>query len=174
MIKWIIFIIVSACILMTGCSVSYDSYYKLDENYLQRRQMETRYFETGDEENMLIASAQVLQDLGYIISETDMKLGVITGTKNREAGSAAQTAGAIIAGALFGFKPIYDVSQKIYVTLVSTKSSINNGYNIRVEFSTIIYNNQGGFRVERRLESEIYKDFFEKLSQSVFLTANYL
>lgn len=166
------FLIFLIYIFIVGCSISYESFYKLDNKYLERRQLETRFFETNDEDKMLVASVQVLQDLGYIISESNISLGIITGTKNRDAGSIGEKVGAIFVAALFGGTPVYDVSQQIYVTLVSTKSKIKKGYNIRVEFATIIYNNQGNFRVERRLEPEIYKEFFDKLSQSVFLTAN--
>ena len=54
-------------IVLSGC-VSYEHYYKLDENYLARRQLETRRFETQNEELLLISSAQVLQDLGFCSS----------------------------------------------------------------------------------------------------------
>lgn len=171
--KTYIFILFTT-IFLTACTVSYDNFYKLDNQYLQRRQLETRFFETNNEKLILNASIQVLQDLGYIITESNTKLGIITGSKDREAGSAGQRVGAIFTAALLGAQPVYDVSQKIFVTLVSNKSNTKNGYNIRVEFATIIYNNVGSYRVERRLEPEIYKEFYNKLSQSVFLTANEL
>ena len=66
---------------------------------------------------------------------------------------------------------MYDVRQKIYVTLVSTKNH-NNGYNVRIEFARVIWNNMNRARIEKIQDEEIYKDFFDKLSQSVFLTAN--
>ena len=50
--------IISVCFL-TGC-VSYRNYYQLPVDYLERRQIETRRFETDNEEDMLVASAQVL------------------------------------------------------------------------------------------------------------------
>ena len=80
--------------------------------------------------------------------------------------------GIIFLAALAGTQPIYDVQQKIYVTLVSTKSKTNQGYNIRVEFARIIWDNMKNARVEKISDEEIYKDFFSKLSQSVFLTAH--
>lgn len=169
--KTYIFILITT-IFLNACTISYDNFYKLDNQYLERRQLETRFFETNNEAKILDASVQVLQDLGYIISESNTKLGIITGSKDREAGSTGQKVGAIFVAALFGGTSVYDVSQKIFVTLVSNKSNIKNGYNIRVEFATGIYNNVGSYRVERRLEPEIYKEFFDKLSQSVFLTAN--
>lgn len=155
---------------VSGC-VSYKHYYKLDDQYLARRQLETRSYETKDEEALLVASAQVLQDLGFTLDESEIKLGLITANKDREAGSAGQKIGMILLAALAGTQPVYDVNQKIYVTLVSTKNH-NNGYNVRIEFARVIWNNMNQARIEKIQDEEIYKDFFNKLSQSVFLTAN--
>ena len=157
--------------LLSGC-VSYDNYYRLDEQYLERRQLETRRFETTNEELLLSSSAQVLQDLGFTLDETELKLGLITANKDREAGSVGEKIGAAFIAALGRTQPIYDVSQKIYVMLVTTKSRTNSGYNVRVEFARVIWNNMNQARVEKISEEEIYQDFFNKLSQSVFLTAN--
>lgn len=156
---------------MTSGCVSYKHYYKLDEQYLARRQLETRAYDTQDEEALLVASAQVLQDLGFTLDESEIKLGLITANKDREAGSAGQKVGMILLAAFAGTQPVYDVSQKIYVTLVSTKNH-NNGYNVRIEFARVIWNNMNQARIEKIQDEEIYKDFFDKLSQSVFLTAN--
>ncbi len=158
-------------LMVSGCA-SYDHYYKLDDQYLARRQLETRRYETQDEESLLIASAQVLQDLGFTLDESETKLGLITANKDREAGSAGQKVGMILLAAFAGTQPVYDVSQKIYVTLVSTKAHMNNGYNVRIEFARVIWNNMNQARIEKIQDEEIYKDFFDKLSQSVFLTAN--
>ena len=158
-------------VLISSC-VSYDDYYKLDDQYLARRQLETRRYETKDEASLLVASAQVLQDLGFTLDETETKLGLITANKDREAGSTGQKIGIIFLAALAGTQPVYDVSQKIYVTLVSTKAHNNIGYNIRIEFARIIVNNANQTRIEKIEDEEIYADFFDKLSQSIFLTAN--
>ncbi|MBQ8870554.1 MAG: hypothetical protein IJ019_04170 [Alphaproteobacteria bacterium] len=166
---FILFLMVS--FVVSGC-VSYDHYYKLDEQYLARRQLETRRYDTDDEETLLIASAQVLQDLGFTLDESETKLGLITANKDREAGSTAGKVGIILLAVLAGTQPVYDVSQKIYVTLVSTKNHDNKSHNIRVEFARVIWNNMNQARIEKIQDEEIYKDFFDKLSQSVFLTAN--
>ena len=86
---FILFLMVS--FVVSGC-VSYDHYYKLDEQYLARRQLETRRYDTNDEEALLVASAQVLQDLGFTLDESETKLGLLTASKDREAGSAGEAA----------------------------------------------------------------------------------
>lgn len=156
---------------LTSC-VSYQDYYKLDENYLARRQMETARFEANDESAVLSASAQVLQDLGFTLEESETSLGLITASKNREIGNYGAKMAMVFLMGLNGQQAVYDTEQKIYTTLVSTKSRTNVGYNVRVEFSRIIWNNQGNARIEKIEEPEIYKDFFDKLSQSLFLEAH--
>ena len=165
------FFLVVFCVLgLFGC-VSYDNYYQLDEYYLARRQMETARFETNDETTILSASAQVLQDLGFTLDETETKLGLITAYKNREAGSTGAKAALIFLAAMGGTTPVYDTEQKIYTTLVTTKSRESKGYNVRIEFARVIWNNMNQSRIEKIQDHEIYQDFFDKLSQSLFLTA---
>lgn len=166
-----IFVLFLLVVFMTSGCVSYEHYYKLDDQYLARRQLETRAYETQDEEALLVASAQVLQDLGFTLDESEIKLGLITANKDREVGSTGAKVGIILLAAFAGTQPVYDVNQKIYVTLVSTKNH-NNGYNVRIEFARVIWNNMNQARIEKIEDEEIYKDFFDKLSQSVFLTAN--
>lgn len=165
-----LFVFLSLCFLF-GC-VSYDNYYRLQPDYLERRQIETRRFDTNNEEDMLVASAQVLQDLEFTLETSDTSLGLLTATKDREVGSTAGQTALIVLAALGGTTPVYDVNQKIYVTLVSNKSQDNDGYNVRVSFARIIWNNMNEARVERILDPQIYVDFFDRLGQSMFLTAN--
>jgi hypothetical protein len=160
-----------ALLALSSC-VTYEGYYTLGANYLERRRQETRRFETDDEDAMLVASAQVLQDLGFTLEESETKLGLITASKARNAMTAGGVAGAVLLSALFGGPAVYDVDQKIYTTLVSTKSRDASGFNVRVEFARIVRNNQNRTRVEVVREPEIYRDFFDKLAQSLFLTAN--
>ena len=157
--------------MLFSCA-SYENYYKLDENYLYRRQLETARFETDDESTILSASANVLQDLGFTLDETETKLGLITAYKNREATSKGAQTALVILAALGGTTPVYDTEQKIYTTLVSTKSKESKGYNVRVEFARVIWNNFNESRIEKIEDPEIYQDFFDKLSQSLFLTAH--
>jgi len=166
-----ILILFSAVLTLASC-VSYDDYYKLDAGYLARRQLETRRFETNNEDAMLIASAQVLQDLGFAIDESETKLGLITASKSREAGSTAGKVAIIALAAIGGTQPVYDTNQKIHVMLVSTRARGAKGFNVRVEFTRMIWNNRNETRIERIKDRDIYADFFDKLGQSLFLTAN--
>ena len=156
---------------LSGC-LTYDNYYQLDSDYLNRRQIETMRFETDNEETILAASAGVLQDLGFTLDETETKLGLITAYKNREASSTGAKAAIILLAAMSDTQPVYDTEQKIYTTLVSTKSKESKGYNVRITFARMVTNNMHETRNEKITDQKTYREFFDKLSQSLFLTAH--
>lgn len=168
---------------LSSCTF-YEDYYKLDPQYLARRQLETKRFEAKNQTQILEASLQVLQDLGFTVQETESGLGFFSAVKDREADnfqvnqslSIAFTILDILSAATNEYSNsgdyVYDTVQKIYMTLVVTKSKTNKGFNVRVEFSRIIWNNKGEKRYERILDREIYQEFFDKLSASLFLTAH--
>ncbi|MBP5707716.1 MAG: hypothetical protein J6W79_01835 [Alphaproteobacteria bacterium] len=163
---------VCLCVFSLGGCVSYDNYYRLDDDYLSRRQMETMRFDTNDEATILSASAGVLQDLGFTLDETETKLGLITAYKNRAATSTGAKAAIILLSAMDGSQPVYDTEQKIYTTLVTTKGKNSGGYNVRISFARMITNNLHETRNEEIDDPKIYREFFDKLSQSLFLTAH--
>lgn len=156
---------------MSACA-SYKDLYVPDTNYLERRNVETRLFDTTNTKELLIASAQLLQDMGYTITESDMEIGVITATKTREKGSTAGKAVLTVLSALNGQKAVYEDKQKFYVSIVNTKAN-NKQIKTRVTFARIIYDNLGTVvKIEKLDDKNLYTEFFDKLAQSVFLTAN--
>lgn len=155
-------------ILFSGC-VDQKNLYTLDKDYLERRNIETRVFDTQNEKELLTASAQVLQDLGYSIKESDVNLGLITAEKNRESGS---TAGKVAMVVLFGANTVYEDVQKFYVNIITTPTK-EKTTKVRVLFTRKSWDNHGNiYAVEKITDTKTYQQFFDKLSQSVFLTAN--
>lgn len=161
-----VFLIITC--LYIGCT-NYKNLYTLDKNYLENRNIETRIFDTQNEKEILTASAQVLQDLGYSIKESDVNLGIITAEKNRESGS---TAGKVAMVVLFGANTTYEDVQKFYVNIVTTPTK-EKTVKVRVLFTRKSWDNHGNiYAVEKITDTKTYQQFFDKLSQSVFLTAN--
>lgn len=168
--KKLIYILIVGC-LVSACA-SYKDLYVPDANYLERRNVETRVFDTTNTKELLIASAQLLQDMDYTITESDTDIGVITATKNREAGSTAGKAVLTFFAALNGQQAVYEDKQKFYVSIVNTKAN-ERQIKTRVTFARVVYNNLGTVvRVEKLDDPKLYTEFFDKLAQSVFLTAN--
>ena len=151
---------------------------QLSKESLQDRQLQTRHFDT-DEKTLLSASAAVLQDLGFNLNESETDLGLIACSKQRDATSASQIAGAILLTLLTGVPPPIDKEQLIRVSLVTRPIHIDETDKskcqtaARITFQRIVTNNQGQItRRERINEVEIYQEFFDKLAQSLFLEAH--
>ncbi len=151
---------------------------QLSKENLQDRQLQTRHFDT-DEKSLLSASAAVLQDLGFNINESETDLGLIACSKQRDASSAGQIAGAIFLALLTGVATPVDKEQLIRVSLVTRPIYIDETEKskcktaVRITFQRIVTNTQGQItRRERINEVEIYQEFFDKLAQSLFLEAN--
>ena len=163
--------IIFISIFLSACA-SYKNLYQPDENYLARRSIETRVFDTANTRELLISSAQLLQDMGYTITESDMEIGLITASKTREEGSAAGKVVLTFLAALNGQPAVYEDSQKIYVSIVTTKLN-DTQVKTRATFARIVYDNYGNIvKIEKLEDNDLYVEFFDKLGQSVFLTAN--
>ena len=207
---------------------------------LADRQMQTRRFETTNNMTMLSAASGVLQDLGFTLEESEVPLGVLVASKERDATSGAQVFGAILLAALAGVPQAIDDTQTIRASLImrhiadskdedkeqkltlkeiariqgeiedaiasglvkhypkdirakvakqiakNTADSLTHNLStlasvhmtggestVRVTFQRVIVNTQGQItRAEQVNDPEIYREFFERLSKSVFLEAH--
>jgi len=173
------FLIVFPPVFLLGCATTIPKEaFQLSPESLKIRQLQTRRYDTN-EITLMSASAALLQDLGYNIDETSTETGVITSSKSRDATSAAQIAGAVFVALLTGVPSSIDKDQLIRASVVTRPINIdnndkaNNKTLVRVTFQRIVRNTQGQItRQECIIEENIYKEFFDKLSQSLFLEAH--
>ena len=159
---------------LVGCVSMPKDAFKLTESTLEIRKMQTRKFQTKDEIELLSAGAAQLQDMGFIIDETEKDVGLIVASKDTDATDARQVAAMIALALLGGQPPPIDKTQKIRVSFVTIPSGIDSGsYFARITFQRIVWNTQGQIsRVETISDPKLYQDFFARLSKSVFLEAN--
>ena len=137
---------------------------------LERRQLQTRKFDTADEIKLLTAAVGLAQDLGFNIEATQSKLGLIVGSKQRDATDGGQVAGAIALAILFRTPTSVDKDQTIRVSIVTHPAGLQTS--LRVTFQRTVRNTNGQIvRLEFIGDEEIYRGFFEKLSKAVFLEA---
>ena len=148
--------------------------FQLSGPALQERQLQTRRFDDITEEKLLAASAGVLQDLGFILDESETELGLVVASKRR---SVHRSATASIAKLLEIFTDIeipLDKEQRIRASLVSWPDSDNeSSYFVRVTFQRIVWNTENDIsRREALNDPRLYQRFFDQLSKSVFLEAH--
>lgn len=165
-------LLLATSLLVSGCVETIPKEaLQLQPESMQLRQLQTRSFETQDEEKLLAASVGVLQDLGFSVDESETQLGVVVGSKDRDAMEAGQVAGAIMVAVLFGVNMPVDKNQKIRASLITRPTAGKT--NLRVTLQRVVWNTQGQVsRSESIEDTQIYQEFFEKLSKSVFLEAN--
>jgi hypothetical protein len=184
----------------------------LSPESLANRQLQTRRFETSNNQTMLSAAGAVLQDLGFTLDESESTLGILVASKRRDATSGGQIAGSILLALLTGAVQHVDKEQYIRVAMVMreiaptpsaeearkeaappaklvskgkapvdpkaesaqrAEAKSSGQSTVRVTFQRVIYNTANQIsRAEQIDAPEIYREFFDKLSQSVFLEAH--
>lgn len=152
----------------------------LASDSLAQRQAQSRQFETSDESAVLAACSAVLQDLGFTLEESSVATGLLVASKDRDAIEAGQVTGQIAMAALLTaalgvpVDPVWDRDQKIRVSIV-TRALSEEAVLVRATFQRAVRNTQNRLsRVETIDDPLIYREFFERLSQAVFLEAHEL
>ena len=158
--------------VIAGCSSTVPkSALALAPQSLERRQLQTRTFDTTNEAQILQASAGLLQDLGFTLDSSQSTLGLLSASKERDARDAGQIVGAVFVSALLGVRTEYDRNQRIRASVVTHRSA--GKIAVRVTFQRVVWNTAGQIsRLEFVNDVNIYEEFFSKLSKSVFLEAH--
>ena len=168
------FLILSACI---ESQVIEPSHFRLMSDSLAKRQLQTRIFDT-DESAVLSAGMAMLQDIGFLVDESEVQLGLIVASKERTAIRPAEVAAqvsltllALLAGS--SYDPVWDETQIMRTSLVVMPArGEKSGTAIRITFQRIVYTNKGSISKSEALGTpEIYREFFDKLSKALFLEA---
>jgi hypothetical protein len=144
----------------------------LKEPTTEIRVRQSRRYETADEKAILIASNQLLQDLGFNLEESNKEVGLLVASKDRTAVDGGQVAGQVVAAVLLGVRVPIDKDQKIRASVVTSPGLDGKSMLVRVTFQRLVWNDLGVlYKVERLDNPELYAEFFDKLSKSLFLEA---
>jgi hypothetical protein len=175
--------------MLTGCVAHTDpaELFQLTAESPKHRAMQTRFFETPNEKELLSASAAVLQDLGFQVEESVHEVGFLRATKER----SAREYGQYIRRNLFMILSLgkmlspVDLHQKIAAGLVTKPLNREaTRQEVHIVFYRVVWKGDGQFdrqyippgqqSMEMIRDPEIYQQFFAKLSKAVFLEAHAL
>ncbi|MCX7182626.1 MAG: hypothetical protein NTY92_01520 [Nitrosospira sp.] len=164
-------------LLLVGCVTIPPNIFVATPQLLQQRQLETRRYDGITEVDLITAGANVLQDLGFNLENSETKLGVITASKQRDATHGGEIAAAIFFAVLTGVVMPTSKDQTIRVALVIRSVTDSNGsemtdkYFVRATFQRVVRRTDNSISSETLNDPQLYQDFFEKVSKSVFLEA---
>jgi hypothetical protein len=168
-----------AATLLSGCVTMPPDTFRVTENVLQLRALDTKRYEGSSREKMYSAAAGVLQDMGFTLTETQAGLGLLVGTKDRSAVEAGQVVGIILVALLGGQPQAMDKNQRFFASVVVADvldekgNAVPGQFAVRATFSRKVWNTQEQLtRAELLRDPELYSGFFDKLSKSAFLEAH--
>jgi len=171
--KLLLFITLS----LIGCVTIPPNTFVTTPELLQQRQLETRRYDGIKEADLISASANVLQDLGFNLENSETKLGVLTANKQRDATNGYEVAGAIVIALLGGGATPISKDQTIRVSLVvrpvndSTSNPMPDSNFVRVSFQRVVRRTDNSEYAETLRDVQLYQDFYERVSKSVFIEA---
>lgn len=156
--------------------------FALSPEISRNRAMQTRFFETSNEQELLSASAAVLQDLGFQVEESVREVGFLRATKERSAreyGQDIQRVLFLLLSLGHLHMPV-DLHQKIAASLITRPlNSEATRQEVRIMFYRVVWKGDGQADrqyippgeqyMEMIRDPEIYQQFFAKLSKAVFL-----
>lgn len=181
-----------AALIVTGCGGWKRSTVplRLTPESLQNRALQTRQYEGVSEADLFSAATGVVQDLGFIIIESETNLGLIVCAKMRDAERSyfeqaprAMAWGLLMFPVLFytaisgqkdildWMREIDDDRQKLWAhVVIRPVSEEGKTHDVRVTFQRYVWNDKGQLiRIQSLDEPEYYQEFFDLFSKSVFL-----
>ena len=183
MILCMIFIVALPVILI-GCvqQTPPAEFFQLAPESSANRAMQTRFFETENDRELLSASAAALQDLGFQVEESVREVGFLRAAKERSAREHGQDLNRFFVWLLslgHVVMPV-DLHQKIAATIVTRPlNQEQSRQEVRIIFYRAVWKGDGQAdrnyippgeqKMEMIRDPEIYQQFFAKLSKAVFL-----
>lgn len=189
-----------ACVGVAGCyshsKTTPIELFALTPESAANKANQTRQFETPNSDELLSASAAVLQDLGFQVTEADRALGFLRAAKERSARERGQEvrSGIIaflttllsLAGSRFGANVMLvlpvDLHQQINASMTARPiDAQDRKQEVRIVFYRLVWKGDGSSgnqtippgeqRMEMIRDAEIYQQFYARLSKAVFLEA---
>jgi hypothetical protein len=177
----------------TGPKTTSKDLFSLTPESAANKAMQTREIETADSDELLSASAAVLQDLGFQVTEADRTLGFLRAAKERSAREYGQewTRGTVafltfvlsaFAGSNATLLMPVDLQQQINASIIARPIE-DDGDGARNEVRIVFYRlvwkgdgrsgdtyiRPGAQKMEMIRDAKLYQQFFARLSKAVFL-----
>lgn len=131
---------------------------------MQRREVQTRNFESADPKTVMKAMINVLQDEGYVVKGAVLDLGLLTAEKDVDLRGEYEPC-------MMDWYFMCDTRYPKHVVLEMTAnvSEYGDDTRVRVNFQKRLYDNYGCvLETNQMMDDHDYRDFFAKVSRGVF------
>ena len=181
--------------LLAGCAggpkTSPKDLFSLTPESAANKAMQTRNLEVPDSNELLSASAAVLQDLGFQVTETDRDLGFLRAAKERSAREYGQEINRALIAFLSSLAAAFsqgqstivlipvDLHQQINASMIARPVDDQGNHEVRIVFYRLVWKGDGQSgnsyippgeqKMEMIRDAELYQQFFARLSKAVFL-----
>lgn len=191
---FIIFLVIMSVLFSSNCVLAK----RIPMGQLERREIETHFYDTADTERVMKAAINTLQDSGFVVQEIEPELGYLRArktfkthyvNKKRVAGwslwLAAMTAYTVFcygttAGSMYD--PAKRIANEMRDKTVVVDSNVNverfgkNKTKVRFVLVEKILQNADGYsfvksapmRVIRIYTPQVYQEFFAQMDKSIF------
>lgn len=163
------------CLGIVGCVTVPTGFLKPSNDYLEKRQLQMRQYDTTDQEKIITSVAGLLQDLGFTLDASETQVGFVAASKKADAVNKGQVILMALLGGL-GNNPQAvqqcDKAQVIKASVITKLSLDGKKTVVRVTFQRIVWNMANQInRVETLKDPAMYQKFYDSLSKAIFLEA---
>ncbi|MBM3247997.1 MAG: hypothetical protein FJZ10_01030 [Candidatus Omnitrophica bacterium] len=159
------------CLGISSCASVPKGFLVPSKDYLEKRQLQMRQYDTTDQEKIITSVAGVLQDLGFTLDASETQVGFVAASKKADATNVGQV---FIVALLGGANAVgnCDSSQVIKASVIIKPSLDSKKTVVRVTFQRVVWNMRGQInRLETLKDPALYQKFYDSLSKAIFLEA---
>lgn len=149
-------------ICLTGCSPRQS---EVPLTQLQKREIQSRDFDTDDKKLVMKSMMNVLQDEGFIIKNVVFEVGLLNAEKNVD---IENTASAVFLTVFAGENARWEKQQLLDAS--ANVSEFGNKTRVRMNFQIKTVDNFGCPKnVTTVLDPCMYQEFFDKVNKGIFI-----
>jgi hypothetical protein len=135
-----------------------------EKTQLEIRQVQTRTFDTKDQNMIMKAVLNVLQDDGFIVGNANSELGLISASKELTTEKIEKSE----MQRRFG---VYIHAHFVFIEASATVSLINRQTRVRANFQVKFYDDDRKklLNVSQIMDGNFYQEFFSKVDKGIFI-----
>ena len=142
---------------------------KPEMTQLQKRKLQTREYEAVEKTRVLEVAVQVLQDDGFVISNANTELGLLSASKDLHKREVDDTGTAFVKGMFsMGYS---NISSDEFSAFETNLTVTQFGEKVRARMAARLSrtSTNGKMQYEQVMDARFYQEFFTQLEKGIFI-----